>query len=122
MTTLQREPVFVGIDGHGADTHFRRSAHDTDGDFRTVGDQEFAYVWHGSTSTGKRCGREGNDRLAVVVRVARFVKVARVAMFVKVAMVVGADEIHFADDGDMARLFCMAKARTVRRHEPAPAQ
>jgi hypothetical protein len=38
--------IRVGIDRNRADAHFGAGAHDTDGNFSTVGDQDFCYHWH----------------------------------------------------------------------------
>src|ERR1700712_5057512 len=43
---MERMAVRVGIDRHRADAHLGASAHDTDSDFSTVGDQDFCYHWH----------------------------------------------------------------------------
>ncbi|MES2681945.1 MAG: hypothetical protein V4650_00360 [Pseudomonadota bacterium] len=40
LETVQREAVFVGVDRHRADAHLGSSAHHTDADFATIGDQQ----------------------------------------------------------------------------------
>ena len=42
LEAVQRLPVLLGVDGHGADTHLVGRAHDADRDFGTVGDQDRA--------------------------------------------------------------------------------
>jgi len=45
LESVQREAVLVGIDGHRADAHFGGGAHDADGDFGAVGDEDL--IEHG---------------------------------------------------------------------------
>jgi len=42
---MQREPVFLRIDGHGAQAELVGGAKDADGDFAAIGRQQFAMVW-----------------------------------------------------------------------------
>ena len=41
LETMHREAVFLRVDGDGAEAELRRGAHDADGDFRAIGDEEF---------------------------------------------------------------------------------
>ena len=42
LEAMDREPVFIGVDRHGAQAQLRRRAEDTDGDFTAVGHQQLA--------------------------------------------------------------------------------
>ena len=55
LEAVQREAVLVGIDGHRADAHLGGRAHDADGDFAAVGDEEAADFLHDEQA--KKSGR-----------------------------------------------------------------
>ena len=42
LETMQGKAVFVGIDGHGAQPQFGGGAENADGDFTSIGDENFA--------------------------------------------------------------------------------
>ena len=41
LEAVEREAIFMGIDGDGANAQFVRRPEDADGDFAAIGDEEF---------------------------------------------------------------------------------
>ncbi len=53
LETVQREAVFIGINAHRAYAQFTGRAHDADGDFTTVGNQQATDFLHGLVQWGQ---------------------------------------------------------------------
>ena len=47
LRAVEREPVFLRVDGYRANAQLRRGAHDADGDLATVGDEQAVDLAHG---------------------------------------------------------------------------
>ena len=48
LEAMNRQPIFLRVDGHGAETQLGGRAKNADGDFTSVGDQQFALAGHWS--------------------------------------------------------------------------
>jgi hypothetical protein len=49
LETMQREAVLVGVDGHGANTHFGSGAQYPYGNFTAIGDKDAFDLFHGAS-------------------------------------------------------------------------
>ena len=54
LETMDRKPVLLGVDGHGAETQLGSRAKNADGNFAAVGDQQFPLVGRWRNGFGRR--------------------------------------------------------------------
>ena len=54
LEAVDREPVLLRVDGHGAEAQFGGRAKDADGDFAAVGDEQFALAGRWRKGFGRR--------------------------------------------------------------------